>query len=63
MLTETQVRQQEAREDLIICNRVIRMAQWILDTAKNPLTKQWAQEELTYWSLRAESDQGIIDRP
>jgi hypothetical protein len=63
MTFHPQARAHQALSDLAACAKVLAMCDWIIETATNPQTREWAQQERDYFTLRAESDRGIAANP
>ncbi len=60
MQTFEQQRAQQAESDLAVCEKAIRMCDWIATIAQDPKRREWAAQEAAYYRLRAESDRGLI---
>lgn len=63
MYPEAHIRAAQATRDEALCQEFIAMCQWIIENSQDPRRVAWAQEELKYYQLRAESSRGIAALP
>ncbi len=56
-------RKNQALVDLRASRRAMRFCRWILRTSVSPSRREWAEQELSFYRLRARSSIGIARNP